>query len=278
MSYASLLVYVQDSIESDERVHLASALAARFNAKLIGVTGAMIESPMADPAGFISTSADIVNDEMALAESSAKAVEARFWNAVVVGHDSLEWDGTIQFPADAVFHKSSTADLIIVGRQNCSKPNILHSSLDPADVLMRCGRPVLVVPPGVSKIYADHIVVAWSNTREARRAVIDALPLLREASRVSVVEVIEGGGMDAATKRVNDVAEFLMLHDVDAKSHLIELIDGSASDEIIQYAEHQFADLIVAGGYGHARAREWIFGGVTRELLTHCPKCCLISH
>jgi nucleotide-binding universal stress UspA family protein len=278
MSYASLLVYVEDSVESDERVQLASSLAARFNAKLVGVTGAMIESPMADPAGFMSASADTVNGEIALAESSAKALEARFRSAAVLGRESLEWDGTIQFPADAVFHKSSTADLIIVGRQSRSRPNILHSSLDPADVLMRCGRPVLIVPPGPSKIYADHIVVAWSNTREARRAVIDALPLLREASRVSVVEVIEAGGMSAATKRVSDVAEFLMLHDVDAKSHVIELIDGSVSDEIVQYAEHQLADLIVAGGYGHARAREWIFGGVTRELLTHCPKCCLISH
>lgn len=278
MSYTSLLVYVEDNMDSDQRVRVAGTLATRFEARLVGVSGAMIGSLMPDPEGLPAVNASLLNQEKEQAACRLQTVEQRFRNAAPPGRDALEWEGSVQFPADAVFHKSATADLIVVGRHSNEMPNPLYSALDPADVIMRCGRPVLVVPPEISSLSADHIVVAWSNTREARRAVLDALPLLRLASRVSVTEVAAQGGRPAAQKRVGDVAEFLLLHDVEAKPHVLDEDGLDAAERLVLYAEHENADLIVAGGYGHARAREWVFGGVTRSLLRHSPKCCLLSH
>lgn len=278
MSYASVLVYAEDNAESDQRVRLASMLASRFDARLVGITGALIGTLMPDPGELPSVNAALMNKEAAEAESRIRDVEQRFRNAAPLGKEAVEWEGSVQFPGDAVFHRSATADLIVVGRHNNAVPNLLYSALDPADVVMRCGRPVLIVPPETSSLSADRIVVAWSNTREARRAVLDALPLLRLASQVSVTEVASRNGRAAALKRVGDVAEFLLLHDVEAKPHVLDEDGIDTAERLVLHAEHENADLIVAGGYGHARAREWVFGGVTRSLMRHCPKCCLISH
>jgi nucleotide-binding universal stress UspA family protein len=115
--------------------------------------------------------------------------------------------------------------------------------------------------------------VAWKDTREARRAVWDALPLLREAEEVLMIAV----GDSAKEAGALDVQEHLDQHGVKAKV-LHAHRDIPVADELIRLAEEQGVDLIVSGAYGHSRTREWILGGVTRELLDHAPVCCLMAH
>jgi nucleotide-binding universal stress UspA family protein len=125
---------------------------------------------------------------------------------------------------------------------------------------------------------ARHIVVGWKDTREARRAIWDALPFLKRAEAVHVTEVASGSELNEAARRAADIVAHLERHQVRASAEVRTRREASAADELILVAQQHAADLIVVGGYGHARAREWIFGGVTRGLLTRSPMCCLFSH
>jgi nucleotide-binding universal stress UspA family protein len=150
--------------------------------------------------------------------------------------------------------------------------------VDPGDALMQAGRPVLVVPPGVSALDGRRVLVAWKDAREARRAVADALPLMIRAEETLVLEAVQDEDQgEQARRRVDDVAAFLARHGAAARGDVIETRGRAVADDLLLAAERHGADLVVAGGYGHARLREWAFGGVTRDLLARCPKCCLLS-
>jgi nucleotide-binding universal stress UspA family protein len=135
-----------------------------------------------------------------------------------------------------------------------------------------------VVPPSARSLLADNVLIAWKDSREARRAVCDALPFLAKAENVTVLEVAAEADRESAAARVDRVVSFLERHGVNAQAEVRTRREGSNADELIRVAEQHRADLIVAGGYGHARLREWVFGGVTRDLLKRSPKCCLLSH
>jgi len=145
--------------------------------------------------------------------------------------------------------------------------------------MMAAGRPVLVVPPKLpQRQILSHVLVAWRDSRESRRAVADAVPLLRKAEVITVMEIAEGGDEGANHRSVEDVANFIPLQGAAATPLVLPANDQSAADRLLEYAEANGAALIVLGGYGHARAREWIFGGVTRSMLKTSPICCLFSH
>ena len=83
--------------------------------------------------------------------------------------------------------------------------------------------------------------------------------------------------VEQARRRVDDVAALLVRHGATARGDAIGLRGRAVADELLSAAERHGADLVVAGGYGHARLREWAFGSVTRDLLVCCPKCCLLG-
>jgi nucleotide-binding universal stress UspA family protein len=150
--------------------------------------------------------------------------------------------------------------------------------LDPSELVMKLGRPMMIVPPEVDRLRLASVVVGWKDTREARRAVVDALPLLRKAREVTVVEIITNDDdRPAASRRVADVAAWLGRHQVDA-SHRVPNHHGDSVEEVIRHASDLEADIVVAGAYGHTRMREWIFGGVTRDLITKSDRCAVLSH
>jgi nucleotide-binding universal stress UspA family protein len=134
------------------------------------------------------------------------------------------------------------------------------------------------VPPTVERLSARRVVIAWKETRECRRAVRDALPFLQAAEQVLLLEVCERGCEEEAETRLADVTSYLVRHRiaVGAKAYLHPR--GSTAARLLGFADDEQADLLVAGGYGHSRLGEWIFGGVTRELLEKSQICCLLSH
>ena len=133
---------------------------------------------------------------------------------------------------------------------------------------------MLVVPPHVTKLEASRVVVAWKNTREARRAVRDALPLLKRADEVFVTTVDE----DDEGQGADDVVDLLERHGVKAATNHVLLPERPAVAELLDVVRGTDAGLIVAGAYGYSRFRERIFGGATRDLLRLTPVCCLMSH
>jgi nucleotide-binding universal stress UspA family protein len=138
---------------------------------------------------------------------------------------------------------------------------------------------LVLYPEPTEKI--DAVTEPWGvrkDSREARRAVLDALPFLREASRVTVVEICESGEESTAQEHIEDVARYLSRHRISCGPRVIIHQEGPGAAQLIRLARDEGADLIVVGAYGHSRLGEWMFGGMTRDLLATSPICCLMSH
>jgi nucleotide-binding universal stress UspA family protein len=144
--------------------------------------------------------------------------------------------------------------------------------------VLGAGRPVLVTAGNAEHLLGKTVLVAWKDSREARRALQDALPLLQEAKEVMVIEVCEHGTEQQSQRRIDDVTNYLRRHKVKTGAIACLHAERSIADEILRFATDGKADLIIAGGYGRSRLGEWTFGGVTRGLLTDSPLCCLFSH
>jgi nucleotide-binding universal stress UspA family protein len=114
--------------------------------------------------------------------------------------------------------------------------------------------------------------------QECRRAVRDAIPLLQRAEEVLILHLAEDGAESEAKKVLADVGAYLGRHRVVVADEIWRRARGPVATELLRFVQDEKADLIVAGGYGHSRLGEWIFGGVTHELLSASPVCCLLSH
>src|SRR5258706_1380951 len=142
---------------------------------------------------------------------------------------------------------------------------------------MQTGRPLLVVPDACSWLDLRSVLIAWKDTAEARRAVADALPVLRKASDITIVEIVEElADRAAALSRVKDVATWLSRHGVSASEQVPEEC-GEAGAQLERIASEVGAGVVVAGAYGHSRLREWILGGGTRRLGNPSKRCSLFS-
>jgi nucleotide-binding universal stress UspA family protein len=203
-----------------------------------------------------------------------KRAEAAFRAAAGANGVKLEWRSEIELPENYVVSQARAADLVIVGRESARD---ICRTLDAGAAVLRTGRPMLAVPPEVDMLKADRVVIGWMETREARRALQDALPLLHEAKSVSIVAVCDEDTKALSRRQIDDVVQYLARHRIPA-SAITTSAKGGIANELIRIAQAEGADLIVAGAYGHSRLGEWIFGGVTRDLLTSSPICCFLAN
>ncbi|MGC1622077.1 MAG: universal stress protein, partial [Pseudolabrys sp.] len=134
------------------------------------------------------------------------------------------------------------------------------------------------VPDVIGPLPLRRVVVACKDARECRRAVRDALPFLREANEVLVVEIGEEDSKSEHKRNLADIRRYLTRHGVIVADEIWKRARGPVATELLELVRAERADLIVSGGYGHTRLGEWIFGGVTQELLASSPVCCMLSH
>lgn len=273
MAYATMMVHVDPESSSDGRTRLALGLANQFETILIGAAAKAIPPVVVE--GTV-IEAQLSDEEYEALRSCLAREEGAFRRLTNGSRKPTDWRSGIEPPTDFVAREARAADLVIIGRDQLSV-NLYHS-LDPAGLILRVGRPVLTVPKGVESIDTKSVLVAWKDTREARRAVQDSLPFLHEAEKVFIAEVCEAGAEQESRARVLDVAHYLTHHRIKATVEIIQYSETSAAGELIRFAEDNRIDLMVAGAYGHSRLGEWIFGGVTRDLLKTSPICCLLSH
>ena len=276
MTYARLLVHLDPGPDSDARVAQACDLACRLEARLLGVAASAPEPPVGDPftAGAMMGEALTLLTDMAQRDVAVCA--ARFEEATRACAVQAEWGGATGDPVDVLMRAATRADLVITGRSADGRPT---AGLHPADALMAVGRPVLMTPPGLRRApLGAPAVVAWKTTRQAQRALADALPLLQRAAAVHVVEIAPDDGREAAATACAAALDFLAVHEVEATGHALEKQPGSTAMQLLDFAESVGAGLLVAGGYGHSRAREAALGGVTRTLIGQASICVLFSH
>jgi nucleotide-binding universal stress UspA family protein len=270
MSYKTIMVHVDRSPDCADRIKLSASLADRFAAHLIGLCA---RQPVFPVVANAVSGAIVVGETPPDVEEDLRLAETAF-RATVGNRASLEWRSAIELPDDYLVEQARAADLAIVGRRGLGDLKLAGYAASPGDIVLRVGRPILVVPPDWDYLTATRVVVGCKDTREARRAVIDAMPFLESALGVYVTAVGDG----AKDSGAHDVVDYLQRHGVKAEAVLLNKADATPSDEIFEVAASHNADLIVAGAYGRARLREWIFGGVTHDFLQRTPVPCLLSH
>ena len=273
MSFTTMMVHVDVERDSEQRVQLALALADRFQAALIGVAGLALRPAFA--AGGVVVYHEPTEHECRTVSTRLDDMGRRF-RAQGQHLRQVEWHSALELPYELVAREARAADLIIVGARHTG--GNVQDLADPGVILLRAGRPVLVVPNTVAPLQLRRVVVAWKDTRECRRAVHDALPFLQHAKEILLVGIGEGESESIAKRSLSDVAGYLFRHRVAAVREVWRQARGPVAAELLGLVQDEKADLVVAGGYGHSRLGEWILGGVTHEFLASSPVCCMLSH
>jgi nucleotide-binding universal stress UspA family protein len=274
VAYATVMVHVDVDGSSDARIRLAATLADRFMATLIGISSCILPPYPTEGAYFVTR--ELIEEERRDMAVSLKRAEEAFRSHAGSVRAGVEWRSAIDVPDDYLAANARSGDLLVIARDQGSGG--VCRTVDPGATLLTTGRPVLLVPPGIDALKAEHVVVGWKESREARRALSDSLPFLHQAKTVSVIEVCEAGMEAAGQHHVDDVANYLARHRITIGSALAVHTAGDAATELMRRASVGNADLIVTGAYGHTRLGEWIFGGVTRGLVAASPVCCLMTH
>ncbi len=257
----------------------ACVLAERHGARVDVLVGLSAVSPLVVgweyfPAGMYDTL-----DETARAAADALARDAGELLAGETAERVVEVARSFWLtPAEQSLARARISDLVVLGRS--PEPQDAEARLF-ASLLLGSGRPLLLVPPDEGRRPDfERVVVAWKPTREAARAVHDALPLLRTAHAIDVLTMTGANEQQAETAKegAQSLLRHLEAHGLKAAHVQQERGDGSTGDRILEYAQARRADLIVAGGYGHARAIEQVFGGVTHSLFRRSRIPVLLSH
>jgi nucleotide-binding universal stress UspA family protein len=273
MSYSTVMVHLDAGGPNSFVLEAAAKVAKGQDAKVIGVAACQpmqIASSADDATGAtIALECEIANANLDRAEQEFRAFAA-------IEPFVLEWRSinTMEPVAHAIADDARCADLLIASAcQGHLSNTTSHANI--GDLIVRAGRPVLVVPEGPAPATFAKIFVAWADTRECRRAVADALPFLAQAAKVIVVEI--AAESQRARSPTHDVVAWLGRHKVSA-DRIVYKPHGNIADSLAILAREQEADLIVAGAYGHNRLREWAFGGVTRDVLLRENRCAFLSH
>lgn len=270
----AILVHVEPGAEAEARLETAVHLARRLDATLIGVGAEMTQAlGIGDPLGVLGS--DWVLQLEALVQDDLKRAEARFRDKAACV--TSQWLALEAYPTGVIAQLSRGADLILAGGAPLRGAENYRCA-QTAELVLQAGRPVLVAPPGGGELHGKAVVIAWKDTREARRAVADALPFLQMAEDVVVQSVCDHDHFGDAEVQTFAVVEHLRRHGVAARAKATIAPADRTALELNIAADEIDADLIVAGGYGHSRLGEWVFGGVTKSLLQEPERFVLLSH
>jgi nucleotide-binding universal stress UspA family protein len=275
MTYATVMVSLGLDRANEARLEITGQLAERFDARVIGITAAQFSPPLYFTSG--EQAQKLLDQGQAAIRNRIAELEAQFRAAMQSRAKVVEWRCAEDFPARTIAREARAADIIVAGQDGQDALADPFEQANPSDLVMQVGRPVLVVPESGDWLDLRSMLVAWKDTPEARRAIVDALPMLRKAKDVTVVEIVEDeNDRPTATSGVKDVVVWLSHNGVLATEQVPSAC-GNAAAQLERVASEVGAGLIVAGAYGHSRFREWILGGVTRRLVNPSGRCSLLS-
>jgi nucleotide-binding universal stress UspA family protein len=280
-----IVVVLDGSASSEIRLTLAIALAQQHNAHLTGLSALallMPARPVAHPRSYPEmdmppafSSVDLGD----MAAETAERIEAAFRERLRLSGVQGDWRLVSDKISEAVARQACYADLVILGQVDPNHPPLPAGRQLVEDVLLTSGRPILIIPyTGRFETFGTNILIAWNNSREAARAVHDAIPLLAKAASVTVLGVNRKGQESATEDATADLIHHLVRHGISATAARTVAADIPVSDALLGYAADFNADLLVSGSYGHSRLRERILGSTTHEVLQHLTLPVLMSH
>lgn len=273
------LVHLDATPGSATRLDFAADLAIRQSAHLVGLY--VIDLPLSVLAGTELGGAvavvEMIEQVHAAAVAAAVPVEASFRERLRRDDLSGEWrqvDGSL--PGQLALH-GRYADLVVLGQTD---PQASDGDAAIEGALFESGRPVLLLPrSGAPRRLGSRALVAWNARREAARAVHDALPLLAAMTEVTVLTIApEAAAGSHGDQPGADIAAHLARHGLRVSVRSVPGTDVDAGNLVLSEAANVGADLLVMGGYGHSRLREFVLGGVTRTILAHMTLPVLMSH
>jgi len=188
------------------------------------------------------------------------------------GSVTASWLEELDQPTERFLFHARHSDLVIFGRR-ASRDHLPTGLLE--DVLVGGGRPIVIAhdpPPHGFRT----IALGWKETPEAARALAAALPLLRQAANVFLLGIAEKQA--ASRDAFEDLARQLTWHGIDARINIASETSHPAAPHLLQLAGDLKADLLVLGGFGHARSREFMLGGVTHAVINHAALPVFLVH
>jgi len=279
MSYKTLLVQIDQSAQSIERVHLAAALANTEQAHLIGTSMTGISRVVFEAGVFKHHDPAFDHHVQLLRQYAKKSIEL-FENATerqpgLSSESRLLDDDAV----GGISLQARYADLVLIGQFDTSAgvPGLLPSF--PESVLMNCVRPVLVLP-SIYRFSAlpSSAIVAWDGSMTAARAITAALPLLKRAGKVGLVVFNPGERPDTHGEQPGaDMALYLSRQGVPVEV-MVRETSIDVGDAMLSLCADEGADLLVMGAYGHTRFRELLLGGATRQILDSMTLPVLMAH
>jgi nucleotide-binding universal stress UspA family protein len=263
--------------EQDPAGNYAISIAETFGAHVLGV--AFAYEPVIPGSVMGGIPPEFLEAQRSESEKSARSAIARFEQAAKragISSETRILSASVSGASDQLGHIGRRFDIIVLGQPTRERP--MPDEVIDEGVLFESGRPVIFVP-FIQKagMKLDRVMVCWDGSRAATRAIADSLPFLKKAKQVEVVVV---GGKPPKSDEISgaDLGQHLARHGLKVDVKRITSPDIDVPSTILSYAADSSADLIIMGGYGHSRLREFVLGGVTRGLLESMTVPVLMSH
>jgi nucleotide-binding universal stress UspA family protein len=267
MSFKDILVHVDLTVASRTRLQLALTLARRFDARLLGLH--VIPEPDVPPYFKPSVVDRIAAIYAKNAKVAADRAEAQFRRETKAAAGIVSWQCVAGDMEQLIAERARFADLLVLGQFDAENPPNISAFLLPAKVVFGSAAPILVVPTaGEFNDVGRHPLIAWDGSREAARAIQDAMPLLEAAEQVSVLAIdpLRQDHMHQGA-HTSEVVDHLAHHGVKAEAMEMSSTRKGVTHDLLERASTLGADLVVMGAYGHSPVWEFLVGGTTQELL-----------
>ena len=255
----------------------AVSVAAALQAQLTGI--AFIYNPVVPISGAGYIPADVIESQRADNETAAEAAIKDFTTATDRAGISAEpqmLTASLTGAGDQFARMARRFDLAIVGQAQPEMSTM--EQIIGETTLFESGRPMIMVPYiQKAPFKTDNVIICWDGSRTAARAVADAIPILGKSSRIEIVSVTSERGKEDEIEGA-DIGQHLARHELKVDVHRISRGNIDVADALLSHAADSAADLLVMGGYGHSRLREFVLGGVTRSIFQSMTLPVLLSH
>ena len=255
----------------------AISVAAAFQAHLTGV--AFIYDPIVPISGAGYIPVDVIETQREDNETAAEVAIKNF-NAASkqagISAEPLMTSASLSGAGDQFARMARRFDLAVVGQ---AQPDIsAMEQIIGETTLFESGRPMIMVPYiQQAPFKTDNVMICWDGSRTAARAIADAIPIIRKSGRVEIVIVASERGKQDEIEGA-DIGQHLARHGLRVDVHRISGGNIDVGDALLSHAADRGADLMVMGGYGHSRLREFVMGGATRSIFESMTVPVLISH
>jgi len=270
-----VMVRLDGSASDDPRLHAATDLAEIFDSQLVALFINVLPHIVPDEGIAVVDSAVLINQ----AREAGDAIEAKLNDRLSQIRKRFElrrFDVFADVVTDVAAREARSADAFVAIRPNGGGE---ESASVLEGVLFGSGHHLILVPQPQSDTRAfGHIVVAWNGSRESARALSESMPYLYRAQNVSVVSVVEDRDIEQEAVLGEDAVLHLAHHGIHAALRHVPVENRDVAATLLNEAQRSDADLIVLGGYGHSRVREWLLGGVTHTLMHKSPVPLLLAH